>query len=142
MGVPPVQRPGPPPHLGGPPQTPGQPPQGWVPEPRQGPGSGAASPQYKGFFGSLLDLNFDHLITTKMIKLVYSLALTGITLLALLMAWYGLAFLKWNPTLGVLTLMATPFVWLFQIVATRMTLEFLINQFKISEYLRVIKDKL
>ncbi|KAB2377466.1 DUF4282 domain-containing protein [Actinomadura montaniterrae] len=81
------------------------------------------------------------MVTTQMIKIIYRLALVLITLLALLVAWYGVAFLEWNTTLGLLTLIATPLLWISQLLATRMVLEFLINQFKISEYLRVIKDK-
>ncbi|WP_329519604.1 DUF4282 domain-containing protein [Spirillospora sp. NBC_01491] len=90
----------------------------------------------------MLDTNFDHMVTAKMIKLIYTLALLVISLLTLVMVWYGVAFLEWNTTLGVMTLIASPFVWLFQVLMTRMTLEFLINQFKVSEYLRIIKDKI
>ncbi|MBD2898606.1 hypothetical protein amrb99_75780 [Actinomadura sp. RB99] len=135
-GPPPQQQPGPVPG----PRPPGtygtgpyQQPQGWQPPSR--------GPQEKGLISALFDTNFDHMVTTRMIKMVYRLALVLITLLALLVAWYGVAFLEWNTTLGLLTLIATPFLWIFQLLTTRMVLEFLINQFKISEYLRAIKDK-
>ncbi|RSN64112.1 hypothetical protein DMH08_18295 [Actinomadura sp. WAC 06369] len=91
--------------------------------------------------GALFDTNFDHMVTAEMIKIIYRLAVVLITLFALIIAWTGVGFLEWNQMLGVLTLLATPIIWLFQLVTTRMALEFLINQFKISEYLRVIKDK-
>lgn len=133
---PPPQQPGPVPG----PRPPGtygtgphQQPQNWQPPSR--------GPQEKGLLSALFDTNFDHMVTTRMIKIVYRLALVLITLLALLVAWYGVAFLEWNTTLGLLTLIAAPFLWIFQLLATRMVLEFLINQFKISEYLRAIKDK-
>ncbi|WP_250903811.1 DUF4282 domain-containing protein [Actinomadura sp. NEAU-AAG7] len=92
-------------------------------------------------FGALFDTNFDHMVTAQMIKIIYRLALALITLFALVMAWYGVAFLEWNQALGIGTLLATPIVWMFQLLTVRMALEFLINQFKISEYLRIIKDK-
>ncbi|KAB2343937.1 DUF4282 domain-containing protein [Actinomadura rudentiformis] len=99
-------------------------------------------PGNKGLFATLIDTNFDHMVTVKMIKLIYRLELMVITLLAIVMAWYGLAFLQWNTTLGIMTLIATPIVWLFLVLISRMALEFLVNQFKISEYLRAIKDKI
>ncbi|MDL4819635.1 DUF4282 domain-containing protein [Actinomadura opuntiae] len=145
------------PPASGPPGGPyGPPPQqqqpGPVPGPRPGYGTGPYEqpqpwqppphdPQQKNLLGALFDTNFDHMVTTQMIKIVYRLALVLITLFALLVAWYGVAFLEWNTTLGLLTLIATPFLWVSQLLTTRMVLEFLINQFKISEYLRAIKDK-
>lgn len=81
------------------------------------------------------------MVTAKLIKLVYRFALVVISLQVLVMVWYGLAFLEWNTTLGVMTLFFAPIVWLFEILVVRMSLEFFINQFKISEYLRIIKDK-
>ncbi|RFS84759.1 DUF4282 domain-containing protein [Actinomadura spongiicola] len=86
-------------------------------------------------------MNFDYMITAKLVKIVYLLALVPITLVALVMAWYGLAYLEEGSSVGLITLLATPFVWLLQVLFTRLVLEFVINQFKISEYLRVIKDK-
>ncbi|WP_261986589.1 DUF4282 domain-containing protein [Actinomadura sp. HBU206391] len=115
---------------------PNQPPPGWVPQPR------SAEPEYsrKGFFGALFDLSFDHMVTIKLIRLVYVLAIgfTGITALAmLLLAW---SFSEWNGFLALLTFVATPIVSLFQIVITRMILEFVINQFKITDELRKIRE--
>ncbi|RKS71972.1 uncharacterized protein DUF4282 [Actinomadura pelletieri DSM 43383] len=91
--------------------------------------------------GTLFDMNFDYMITAKLVKIVYLLALVPITLFALVMAWYGLAYLEEGSSFGLITLLAAPFVWLLQVLFTRLVLEFVINQFKISEYLRVIKDK-
>jgi hypothetical protein len=99
-------------------------------------------PRDKGFIASLFDLNFDYMVTTRLIRLVYVIALGLITLLSVIVAWYGLGFLQWNSLLGIMVLAAAPCLWLFWTLVTRMTMEFLINQFKISEYLRTIKDKL
>ncbi|MBO2446861.1 DUF4282 domain-containing protein [Actinomadura barringtoniae] len=107
---------------------------GWEPSRRE-------APPTKGLVASLFDTNFDHMVTVSLIKIVYRIQLVLITLFAIVMGWYGLAFLEWNTTLGVMTLIATPLVWIALVLGVRMTLEFLINQFKISEYLRIMKDK-
>jgi hypothetical protein len=80
------------------------------------------------------------MITIKLIRLVYVLVIgfTGLTALTMLLfAW---SFSEWNGTLALATLLATPVVSLFQIVVTRMALEFVINQFKITEELRKIRE--
>ncbi|MFI0410968.1 DUF4282 domain-containing protein [Actinomadura sp. 3N508] len=146
-GPPPNQPPGPPQQ--GPPQGQGQGPasrpyapgpygpqdqaQGWTPPPRD--------PSSKGVFGALFDMNFDHMVTAKLVKIVYALSLVPITVLSLLMAGYGLDWLDQGSTFGLLLLVSSPFVWLFQVLTVRTILEFVINQFKMSEYLRAIKDK-
>ncbi|NDU76118.1 DUF4282 domain-containing protein [Actinomadura sp. DSM 109109] len=107
--------------------------QGWEPPPG-GPGGGS-------IVGALFDLNFDNMITTRAVKLLYVVALIPISLFSLGMALYGAAWISDSPAFGYLLLLSSPFVWLFQVFATRIVLEFVINQFKISEYLRAIKDK-
>ncbi|WP_230421147.1 DUF4282 domain-containing protein [Actinomadura soli] len=91
--------------------------------------------------GALFDMNFDHMVTAKLVKIVYALSLVPITLMALLMAGYGLDWIDQGSSFGYLLLLSSPFVWLFQVLTIRTILEFVINQFKISEYLRAIKDK-
>ncbi|WP_165969077.1 DUF4282 domain-containing protein [Actinomadura sp. KC06] len=91
--------------------------------------------------GTLFDLNFDYMITAKLVKIIYALSLLPITLVSLVLAWYGLAYLEEGSSIGLVVLVAAPFIWLLQVLITRIVLEFVINQFKISEYLRAIKDK-
>lgn len=109
---------------------PQMPPQGWAPPPRN-----------KGLLGSLFDLNFDHMVTIKWIKAFYVLAMAFISFGCFIFAWWAAYSIQWDPTLGVLALLATPFLWVWLMILCRMAHEFLINQFKISEYLRIIKDK-
>ncbi|GGQ22392.1 hypothetical protein GCM10010187_43600 [Actinomadura coerulea] len=109
------------------------PPQGWAPPP--GP------PGERNLLGALFDLNFDTMITTRVVKILYVLALIPITLFSLLMAVYGMAWLDDSAALGLMLLLGSPFAWLFGVFATRIAMEFVVNQFKISEYLRAIKDK-
>ncbi|MGP4023799.1 DUF4282 domain-containing protein [Actinomadura sp. 3N407] len=106
----------------------------WTPPPRD--------PADKGVFAALFDMNFDHMITTRLVKIIYVIALVLITLGALFVAGYGLAWLAQGATFfALLLLVAAPFLWVFQLLAVRILMEFVINQFKISEYLRAIKDK-
>jgi hypothetical protein len=88
----------------------------------------------------ILDVNFERMVTTKLIKLIYRVALVVITLTTLLMIWYGLDFLTWNISLGLMTLLAAALGWLINVLLVRVFLEFLINQFKITEHLRSIKN--
>ncbi|MEU8801489.1 DUF4282 domain-containing protein [Spirillospora sp. NPDC048819] len=92
--------------------------------------------------GSLFDMNFDHMITARLVKIIYVIALVLISMVALVVAGYGLAWLAQGATfLALLLLVAAPLLWVFQLLTVRILMEFVINQFKISEYLRAIKDK-
>lgn len=135
-------QPGPPPHMSGP-ASPNFPPQagtGRYEEYERPSAQDSSLYKEKGFFGTLLDLSFDHMITIRLIRMVYlaCLGFAGLTgFVMLLLAW---SFSVWNGTLAVATLIAIPIVCFFQIVSSRMVLEFLINQFKITEELRKIRD--
>ncbi|HEY8482400.1 MAG TPA: DUF4282 domain-containing protein [Spirillospora sp.] len=107
---------------------------GRVPPPRD--------PGGRSLLGALFDLNFDHMVTPRLAKIIYGLALVPSTLLSLLMLGYGAQWLAQGARFfGFLLIFSAPFTWLFQILGMRVCMEFVINQFKISEYLRVIKDK-
>src|SRR5690606_33153741 len=129
---PPGAAPGPRPPA--PPCGPRAPQQGWTSPP--------PDPAATGVLGTLFDMNFDHMTTPMLVKIIYALALVPITLSSLLIGWYALAFLRNGPAaVGLLLLVAAPLIWVFQVLVTRIFLEFVINQFKISEHLRAIKDK-
>ncbi len=136
---------GPPPHLSGP----GQP---FVPPPGRGgpreqppyPETFRAVPSDKGFFGALLDFNFDYLVTPKLIKLFYILALLMISSDSLGVVLFGIqiAGLRNGWFLGMVFIVAAPFLWAFQVLLTRIFMESIIVRFKSFEQLRIIKDKL
>jgi hypothetical protein len=121
-----------------PPQVP---PQGWdydgVPDAR------VAGPAPKGFFGSLFDANFNYLVTPKLIKLFYISALILIGFQTLVMLLIGLKVASWDDgwAWGVMLIIATPFVWLFEVVLVRIFMEAIIVRFKGVEYLRIMKDR-
>jgi hypothetical protein len=122
------------------PSGPGGPPPGWdyqnVDDARP-PSSG------KGFFGALFDINFNHLITPKLIKLLYVLLLLAITLWNVGQLALGLTIANWDDgwAWGVMLVIATPVAWLIEILLWRIILEAIIVRFKGVEYLRIMKDK-
>jgi hypothetical protein len=85
----------------------------------------------KGFFGSLFDLTFASFITTKIIKVLYVLAIIIAGLIAL--AYVIFAFAA-DPVLGLLTLVIlAPLGFLLYVIYTRVFLELIMVIFRIME---------
>jgi uncharacterized membrane protein len=85
----------------------------------------------KGFFGSLFDLSFTSLVTTRIIKVLYVLAI-------ILIGFYALVFIAGgfsNSTpVGVLVLLIiAPLFTLISLIYTRVLLEVIIALFRIME---------
>lgn len=118
----------------------GPPPPGWD---YQDFGDARPAGAGKGFFGSLFDTNFNHLVTPKLIKLLYVLLLIGMTLWNVGQFALGLTIANWDDgwAWGVLIIIATPFTWLIEIILWRIILEAVVVRFKGVEYLRIMKDK-
>jgi Domain of unknown function (DUF4282) len=152
FGPPPGQHPGrvPDPRPPGPgpwtdpgPQTGGQPPAGASQPPAQG--EWAPPPRTeKGVFGALFDANFDHLITPKLVKVWYVLGLLLITLQCLVFLGLGLWIATWDDfwAWGLILVVASPLVWLFELLLLRIFMEAVVVRFKQAEHLRMIKDKI
>ena len=93
--------------------------------------------QDKGFLASLLDTSFSSLITTKIIRALYTIVLvlvslfSVITLLAILFGDTGGA----EKLLGIIVV---PLAWLFYVIWTRVGLEVVIALFKIMENTTVV----
>lgn len=86
----------------------------------------------KGFFGSLFDISFSSLITTKVIKVLYVISLIVIGLFAL---FFIIGAFVQSAGLGILTLIIfAPLGALLYAVYTRVILEFIIVVFRIAEY--------
>ncbi len=146
QGPPPQWQPGP--GHTGPQQMPPQPPQPPAgPPSRPGPEQSQGYPvvRKKGFFGALLDTRFDAMVTPMIIRFFYLLALAVITLLSLFLfaGIWGLQG-KTGDDGGFdwpfyLALVVAPLFWLFNVLLVRMALEFVINQFKITEELQKIR---
>ncbi len=93
----------------------------------------------KGFFGALLDFSFTEFITTKLIKLLYILALIGIALgaLGIIIGGFSSGFAA-----GLLALLiGAPLFILFSTIMTRVWLEILVVLFRLYENVRSINEK-
>jgi hypothetical protein len=90
----------------------------------------------KGFWGSLFDFSFSSLVTTKIIKVLYVLALIVIALGAVV---YIIVAFSQSVALGVITLFViAPIVGVLYLVWTRVMLEVIIVLFRILETNREI----
>lgn len=86
----------------------------------------------KGFFGSLFDLSFSSLVTTKVIKFIYIVSLIVIAVVALL---FVVAAFAQSAAFGVLTLVVlAPLIALLYVIYTRVILEVIIAVFRLVEY--------
>jgi Domain of unknown function (DUF4282) len=130
--------PGPGPQPSGPGRPgPDQPPQGWVPQPRP------AEPESTGksFLGVLLDTDFEHLITPKLIKLFYALSIVLITLSSLILLAFGIWVFQYGWLLALAAFVFTPLYWLLGVILVRIFMEAVIVRFKSAEHLHAIKDR-
>jgi len=90
----------------------------------------------KGFFGALFDFTFSEFITTKIIKILYGIALViaGIGTLGMIVsAFSGGPFSRGSVGLGILVLILSPIIFLVYAILSRVWLEFIIVIFRIAE---------
>lgn len=148
-----------PPHGGapGPSVPPGQPgpPPGWQPTQEGGPAAaypGGTTPQgggtnvgaeAKGFLSALFDLSFKHSITVRLIRVVYLLTMLLTGGVSLVLLAYGIWLMTYpnGALLGLIMILAVPLIWVFQVAVVRIFLEFVVNQFRITEELQEIRRK-
>lgn len=103
-----------------------------------------AAPAPAGLFGALLDRSFDVLVTLPVLRLLYTLALvcvTGVNAVFFLFGWSLAAGHFW-PTAGWIIVVGVPPLWLAELIAVRVVIEYLIVQHKISADLVVIRRAL
>jgi hypothetical protein len=83
------------------------------------------------------------MVSTRLIKDFYVLAILLISLTSLFILLVGLWALQfgWGRYFGVFLVPAAPLLWLFELVVVRMVLEFVINQFKITEHLKAMRER-
>ena len=159
QGEPPSSYPGgpPPPYQGDPHAYPGDGQQYQGPPqqptgPWQGPPPGHGMPQQppmpepgyqrpKGLLGNLFDFTFDHMVTPQLIKGAYFFAVLFTSMTAVLWLIVGFWLFQYGWLLTVFIVLFTPPLWILSLIGIRMFLEFLINQFKITEHLKVVRDR-
>lgn len=91
--------------------------------------------QESGFFESLFDFSFSRFITTKIIKLLYGVAIffCGLGALFMLIGGFTQGF-----GAGILSLILSPLVFLLSVILCRVYLEILVVLFRIADYTREI----
>jgi Domain of unknown function (DUF4282) len=147
MSIPPddpAHRP-PPPRQGEPPYPGGYPP----PPPTghwQGQGGGYGPPppghqRRKGVLGHLFDFTFDYMVTPYLIRAAYVFAVGFITMMSAFWLIVGFWLFQYGWLLTVVIVLVTPPLWLLSLVGVRMFLEFLMNQFKITEHLKAMRER-
>jgi uncharacterized protein DUF4282 len=103
------------------------------------------APAPAGLFGTLLDRSFDTLITPRLLRMLYTLALACLTGVNLVFFWFGWGLTSagafWS-TWGWMFVIGTPPLWLAEVVMVRVVVEYLITQYKISADLTIIRDAL
>jgi Domain of unknown function (DUF4282) len=116
----------------------------------QGPPPGYAAPQpavdagnvpRKGLLGNLFDFTFTHMVTPQMIRGAYFFAVLFTSMMALVWLIVGFWLFQYGWLLTVFIVLFTPPLWLLSLIGTRMFLEFLINQFKITEHLKAMRER-
>lgn len=95
----------------------------------------------RSFVGALFDLNFDHMVTPRLIKGSYFFAVVLSTLVAIVWLIVGVWLFHYGYLLTVFIVLFTPPAWLASLITTRIALEFVINQFKITEHLKAIREQ-
>lgn len=103
------------------------------------PGSRASRTDSKGFVGSLFDLGFTSFVTPKVIKVLYLLIMIGTILTALV---YSFVALRVNAALGIVTLLiGAPMFTLIVMAIWRISLEFFMVIFRISDDIRALRER-
>ena len=87
--------------------------------------------QRKGFFALLLDFSFKEFVTTKIIKVLYGLAIFFFVVIAVLLI---VGSFRESAAAGAVVLVLSPFWILLSTVVTRVMLEIVIVLFRIAEH--------
>ena len=94
----------------------------------------------KGFIGALMDFSFTSFITTKLVKVLYIIAIIFAALGAVGMAISGLLQLTHSYTFitGLISLVLAPIMFLFSVIWSRVAMEIIIVIFRGAEHLAEI----
>jgi hypothetical protein len=87
----------------------------------------------KGFFASLFDISFRSLITPRIIKVLYVLALILIGIMTAVGLIFAVVALSQDPASGIITLIAVPLLALIYLIYIRVALEVVIALFHVMQ---------
>lgn len=103
------------------------------------PASPASRAGSKGFLASLFDLGFTSFVTPKVIKVLYLLIMIGTIFTALV---YSVIAFKVNAALGIgMLFIAAPLFTLIVMAIWRISLEFFMVIFRISDDIRALRER-
>lgn len=94
-----------------------------------------------GMMSSLFDFTFDHMVTPQLIKGAYRLAVVLVSLFSVFWLVVGVWLFQYGYLITVFVVLFTPPLWLASLLGIRMFMEFLINQFKITEHLKAMRER-
>ncbi|MDH7601530.1 MAG: DUF4282 domain-containing protein [Armatimonadota bacterium] len=89
--------------------------------------------QDKGFFAGLFDFSFSEFITTRIIKVLYALAVIVSGFVALVMFIGGLVQFGSDPLRGFGMIILSPILFILYVIAARVSLELVIIVFRIQQ---------
>lgn len=92
------------------------------------------------FLGQLFDLQMREIITTRMLPIIYGLAIAGAALVAVYSTVWGFTQSLWAG-LGWL-LVAGPALFLAIVISVRVLLEFVLTLFRIARYMDVLGSQI
>ena len=93
----------------------------------------------KGFFGALFDFSFSEFVTSKIIKVLYILAIIGAGITAVFTLIGGIA---QGGSDAFAAILLAPVLFLFFVIYARIVLELVIVVFRIGEHVRDIAHRL
>jgi hypothetical protein len=105
------------------------------------PGPEAGYKRGKSLLGSLFDFTFDHMVTPQLIKGAYLFAVMFVSMTAIIWLIVGFWLFQYGWLLTVFIVLFTPPLWVLSLIGVRMVLEFMINQFKITEHLKAMRER-
>lgn len=88
----------------------------------------------KGFLGSVFDFSFSSFVTTRIVVVLYVLALLGSGLAALLMLGTGaFSLIRGDVVPGVISIVLAPIVGTIYVLLARVYLEIVVVLFRVAE---------
>jgi Domain of unknown function (DUF4282)/zinc-ribbon domain len=99
----------------------------------------AGGPPSRGFFASLFDLSFSNFVTTKLVKVLFVLAIIGAVLEAIAVIVYTNS--PVSPVSPVIGIIAAPVIFFVIVLAARVYMEIIMVTFRGVEYLRELVEQ-
>lgn len=117
----------------------GRPAYGAAPAPAVSQAAPITAEQAKSFFSSLFDMSFSSFVTTKIIKVLFVLAIVGWAIYGVVLA--GIGFQKDTASGLLILVIGAPIVFFLGVIYSRVFLEIVIVIFRMAEHLAEIAER-